>query len=285
MDDAILETLAYSDVFDYPLRLDELHRYLSLSVSVEELHRALEDPDKRIGTQNGFYFLAGRQSLVGVRQKRNETSRGALQRAAHYGRILGRLPFIRMVGLTGSLAVANCDDAADLDYMLVAAHGRVWTARAFALLFGRATAIFGHTLCPNLIISEQVLEWPQRDLYSARELCQMVPIFGGEVYSRLRQANAWIKALLPNAGDAPGSNSIPSVHFLWRASVEFPLRQSLWDPLEAWEMERKTRRFTSQRGYGVETVFNETTCQGNFDHHGTQTRDAYRHRLRMLGLG
>jgi hypothetical protein len=282
--DAVLQTLAYSDVFDYPLHLDELHRYLPVSISMVDLKLALESRDNCIGSKSGYYFLAGREALVELRRQRNAASQRAFARATLYGRILGGLPFIRMVGLTGSLAVLNCDETADLDYMLVAAHGRVWTARAFALLFGRATARFGYTLCPNLVISDQALEWPKRDLYSARELCQMIPISGLKVYYQLRQANQWINALLPNAGSESESTVAISNGPIWQAVAEIPLHSSSFDVLEKWEMKRKAARFASQIGYGVETVFNENMCQGNFSHHRTQTLDAYRHRLRILGL-
>jgi len=56
--------------------------------------------------------------------KEEKASLRAYDRALRYGRILGRLPFIRMVTLTGSLAVRNCDEAGDYDYMLVAKTGR-----------------------------------------------------------------------------------------------------------------------------------------------------------------
>ena len=120
--------------------------------------------------------------------------------ALKYGCMLGALPFIRMVALTGSLAVMNSAKVSDFDYMLVTTPNRVWTARAFALLLNRFTRLFGHTLCPNLIVSENALTWSTHDLYSARELCQMIPITGMDVYRKLMRANKWTKHFLPNDG-------------------------------------------------------------------------------------
>ena len=153
---AILETLAYSDVFDYPLTLDELHRFLTLPATVPEIQKSIIDMDD-VAFANGFYFLAGRSEIVDIRNQREENSRKAFRRAMFYGRILGRLPFIRMVALTGSLAMLNLSKNRDMDYMLIAKPGRVWTARAFALLFARVTRLCGDVLCPKVIISENAL--------------------------------------------------------------------------------------------------------------------------------
>jgi hypothetical protein len=161
--------------------------------------------------------------------------------------------------------------------------GRVWTARAFALLFNRIVKLFGHTICPNLIVSENALEWPLHDLYSARELCQMIPMTGLAVYQKLMQANAWARDFLPNAFLDPNSS-------LWeRASVfqklmELPLRGRLGDRFEAWEMKRKIVRFSKQAGFGEETVFNPDVCQGNFHHHRKWTREVFEEKLKTLAV-
>ncbi len=292
LEHSVLETLAYADVFDYPLRLEELHRYLTVSAAPEELNEALSNLNGFIETRSNYYFLTGREQTVALRQKRNTISQFAFQRAIRYGQILGMLPFIRMVGLTGSLAVCNCDEAGDLDYMIVAAHGRVWTARAFALLFNRLTKLAGNVICPNLIISERTLEWRQKDLYSARELCQMIPITGADVYVRLRQANAWTKEFLPNADGAP--SAARGVGTLSEAKgyrnpggnsfFEIPLRGKLGNRVEAWEMNRKMARLTRQNGFGLETTFTADICQGNFDHHGARTLQLFQQRLAKLGI-
>ena len=104
---AILEALAYSDIFEYPLRLDELQRYLPMHANIEQLPGALNALSGRVGKLDGFYFLAGREALVDIRKQREARSRALLPHAMQYGRILGSLPFIRMVALTGSLAVKN----------------------------------------------------------------------------------------------------------------------------------------------------------------------------------
>ncbi len=278
---AVLETLAYADVFDYPLRFEELHRYLTVPAAFDDLTLALDHhPD--IEEKDGFYFLKGRESAVALRQKRNAISQSAFQRAVRYGQILGILPFVRMVGLTGSLAVRNCGETGDLDYMVVAAHGRVWTARAFALLFNRLTKLAGSVICPNLVISERALEWRQKDLYSAHELCQMIPITGADVYARLRQINAWTKEFLPNADGAP--NPLESKNVALNKIFEFPLRGKLGNRVEAWEMNRKMARLTRQNGFGLETTFTADICQGNFDHHGARTLQLFQQRLAKLGI-
>jgi len=281
---AILEALAYSDIFEYPLRLDELHRYLSMRAEAGELQTALEPMREQVHSLDGYYFLAGREKIVEIRKRREARSRKLLPRALKYGRLLGSLPFVRMAALTGSLAVMNVSKNADFDYMLVAAQGRVWTARLFALALNRAANLSGHTLCPNLIVSESALEWTQRDLYSARELCQMIPITGLEVYRRLMEVNQWAEEFLPNA--YIGSGGLPPTFQKHTAGfqkfLEFPLRGKFGGRFERWEMTRKTARFSKQNGFGDETVFNAEICQGNFHHHRKRTRRMFEERLRNL---
>lgn len=283
---AILEALAYSDIFEYPLRLKELHRYLPIRVDVGRLPVALESLSGQVGMKDGFYFLAGREAVVDIRKQREEHSRQLMPIALKYGRVLGSLPFIRMATLTGSLAVLNISKNADFDYMVVTAPGRVWMARAFAVIFNRFVHVFGYTLCPNLIVSENALEWPLHDLYSARELCQMIPITGMDVYYKLMKANEWAKEFLPNASQASeaptnGETSEVSVQKL----LELPLRDKLGDRFEQWEMNRKIARFSTQEGFGEETVFNADVCQGNFHHHRKWTRKVFEEKLSVIASG
>lgn len=288
---AVLHTLAYADIFDYPLTGREIHHYLTaISAPLDAVVRTLQE--QRLFTRTGdYYTLAGRVEIVSIRAEREARSRQLMPRALQYGRILGALPYVRMVALTGSLAVSNVSKNQDFDYMLVTAPGRVWMARAFALAFNRFTRLKGYTLCPNLLLSENALAWPVHDLYSARELCQMIPITGFDVYSKLMQMNQWVASFLPNA--YMGSKSLllensqehtPSGRPAFQRFLEILMRCKLGDRFEAWEMNRKVARFSRQQGFGEETIFNAEVCQGNFDHHGSWTRQALERRLTEFEL-
>jgi len=286
---AILQTVAYSDIFEYPLTAREIHRYLTGErASLEEVIQTLE-ADGGCPRTGDYFTLPGQERLVSIRREREFRSKELLPRAIRYGRILGSLPFIRMVALTGSLAVMNVSKNADFDYMLVTAPGRVWTARAFALLVNRFTRLQGHTLCPNLIVSENALEWPLHDLYSARELYQMVPTTGLDVYHQLIKANEWAKEFLPNALEYTSLQDMQIKPVRERASAfqkftEALLRGKLADRFERWEMDRKIERFSKQAGFGEETIFNAEVCQGNFHHHRKWTRGVYESKLAKLDI-
>jgi hypothetical protein len=267
---AVFDTLLYSDVFDFPLTAPEIHSYLlGRSATVEEVCQALSsDPGfSRVGD---YFTLTGREEIVPVREIRELRSQKLLPYALAYGRMIGSLPFIRMVGLTGSLAVRNASDEEDFDYMLVTQPGRLWTARAFVLLFARLTRLAGHTICPNVIVAGNSLEWGQHDLYSARDLCQMIPVAGMDMYLRLMKANLWVRDFLPNIYEelaaAPLAEKQGSIKYI-QGILEYPFRGRLGDHFERWEMNRKIERFSRQAGFGEETIFNASICQGNFDHH------------------
>jgi len=279
---AILEALAYSDIFEHPLTMEEIHRFLGIPASLKDVHDCLLNMEV-VSHKQGYYFLDGHEDILEIRLVRRQKSWNAYNRAMLYGRILGYLPFIRMVALTGSLAMLNLSKNRDIDYMLVARSGRVWTARAFVLLFGRIAKFFGDEICPNVIVSENALQWNARNIYTAREFAQMIPVIGVDIFHRLLDANRWLEEILPNI-EWKNPSTEGSHGLIWQKFIELFLNGKAVDRFEAWEMNRKIVRFTKQKGFGIETNFNADICQGNFDHHGSWALNAYEERLKSLGV-
>src|SRR6185436_12439212 len=145
---AALQTITYSDIFDYPLTAHEIHRYLTgVKASYAQVLKVLEEePVARVGE---YFTVPGRESIAGIRMRREASSRKIMPRAIRYGRILAALPYIRMVTLTGSLAMSNMEEGQDIDYMIVTAPNHLWTCRALALLVARFARFEGIQLCPN----------------------------------------------------------------------------------------------------------------------------------------
>ena len=286
---AILEALAYSDIFDYPLTLDELHRYLPVSTTRKELKISI--PQSCVSQPSGcgkqeFFSLPNRSAIVDLRLEREAASRPAFRRALSYGKILALFPFVRMVAMTGSLAVLNLSKNADMDFMLITVPKRLWIARAFAVSFGRLMRIAGDRICVNLLVSENALEWPRHDLYSAREMGQMIPIAGPDMYLRLREANLWVETFLPNASSTPGHSPNQAVETgsLVQHLFEFlfPSRLATW--LDGFLMDLQLRKIALKYGRGSETNFNRDVCQGNFHNHRTWADEHFHARLTALGL-
>jgi hypothetical protein len=236
--------------------------------------------------ESNFYFLPKRDSIVDIRCERETASLPAFRRALLYGRILGIFPFVRMVAMTGSLAVLNLSKDVDMDYMLVTRSGRLWLARAFIVTFGRFMRLFGDRICVNLLVTESALEWHPQDLYSAREMSQMIPITGMDVYQQLREENPWIEMHLPNAKSAPSNTpKTQPRRSLWQKLLELPLRGKLGDSLEKWTMNFQMKKIHHTYGKGQEANFTVNLCQGNFHDHRKWTDQSFQERLALLGIG
>ena len=283
---AIGRTVAYADLFDYPLTVPEIHRYLDgLRATPGEVAAALAQGHLlpgRLDSRAGYFFLPGREETVAIRQERARIARRLWPQALGYGRLMARLPFVRMVSVTGSLAMDNAGEQADIDYLIVTEHGRLWLARLLVIGVVRLAAGRGVVLCPNYLVSERALRFPNPNIYTAHELVQMVPLSGRAIYRRIREVNAWSHRFLPNALGPPRDLTGGGRGSLAQRLAELPLRTPLGAWLDRWEMGRKVAKFRQENPAASEARFSRDCCKGHFTGHSQRIMAAYRQREQAL---
>ena len=291
IESAILETVLYSDLFDYPLTHAELAHYLiRVQADGETVRVCLGAPrylDGHLRQIDGYVVARGREALIDRRRARQAASACLWLRARRFARILAALPFVRMVAVSGALAMDNSADGDDIDVMIVAAPGRVWTARLFAVALVVAGKLFGDTLCPNYLVSENVLALERRDLFSAHEFAQMVPLYGLPVYARMCAANAWVGDFLPNARAPLRRECEVRAGRLGRAVkrlAEWLLGGRLGDALEDWEMRRKQRKFAPRLSAASGAILDRDHVKGHFDDYAAPVMRLYAERLAQFDL-
>ena len=279
---SVFHTLAYADVFDFPLTAQEVYRYLtSAGPSFEDVALALADRALFSHVEN-CYTLRGREDIIETRKRRAKVASGLWPKAARYGRILAILPFVKMVAVTGSLAMNNTEAGKDIDYMIVTAPGYLWTCRALVLLVTRFAKLEGVHLCPNYLITTNVLRLEEHSLYVAHELVQMIPLSGMEIYEELCRLNDWMADYLPNAlmvPEMPPHVNRVKKHSLLKRTFEvlLGLPFAIW--FEKWEMNRKTARLRREQASSPESHFSADVCKGHIDKHGENVRTALAVRL------
>lgn len=283
---AIVQTVAYADGFDYPLTADEIHRYLVghklQPATVAHLLGPGSPAMKQLSQRDGYYMLRGRESLVDTRLHRAGLADRLWPEAVRYARTIEAMPFVRMVAVTGSLAVGNVDTIADIDYLIVTANDRLWICRAFVIATVRMAAQRGIELCPNYLLAERAMTIGEHDLYTAHEIAQMVPLAGMGVYSAFREANAWTARYLPNAGGPPqapaAASSIPFGR--WAGNLlEGILATSPGRHIDRAIMNARVQRFRGQQQNWSESCFTPDCCKGHFNLHRLRALKAYEQRL------
>lgn len=294
MEAAILRTVLYADVFHFPLTTAEIHHFLIQDEPADrdsiETWLANSSVLRQKLTHEGHYIvLRGREDLIALRTERDAASRELWPLALRYGRWLSRLPFVRMVALTGALAMQNATDCHDdLDYLLVTTPRRVWLARAFSIILVRLARLQGVEICPNYVLAENNLTQERQDIFIAHEVAQMVPLYGQPLYRRLRDCNPWVRDFLPNANGvfhAEDETFSGRGWMLLKTLLETVLGGRIGDMLEHWEYHRKLHRFATQMQTPHHSArLDSNQVKGHFNDHGHFVLEQYTQRLREYGL-
>lgn len=215
---AILKTLAYADIFDYPLNKTQIKTWLiwQPKSSPPSLNPAL----KLIPQTQSYYHLPNRQRLVKLRRQKTRFSQSKWQLAQKATRWLKFIPFINLIAVTGALTMNNSAKNDDIDLMIITQTNRLWLTRLFSTLIlellclrRRPHGQITNKICLNLFLDQSAIKLPvsQRNLYTAHEIAQIKPLFDrGGIYQKFLLANSWIKNHLPHAVNISTLKSSPS---------------------------------------------------------------------------
>jgi hypothetical protein len=200
---AIKKTLAYRSIFKYPLSQYQLKTFLISGTGHKNkvLNEAVEHLLNRgyIKETNNKYFLPGIKT-VGWEEKRKLTDK-IVRKNSLILNTIGRIPWVRMVAITGSLAAYNPDDASDIDVFIISSKNRVWITRFFVTLILKILNKFPNTdgekgkICTNLYMDTKDLSWNEnkRNIFIAHDIVLMQPVVDKEnTYLRFLNANKWV---------------------------------------------------------------------------------------------
>jgi hypothetical protein len=282
---AIARTVTYADLFEYPLDRSEIHRYLIGEAASSNDVNAMLEQDGALGAyleRTGDKFhLRGRASTIETRRAREAASADLWRVARAYGAVVARLPLVRFVGVTGALAMSNAERRADIDLFVLTHPGRVWLCRLLVLAVVRLAALRGHQLCPNFLLSTAQLELRERNLFTAHEIAQMIPVRATQWYAKFIDANRWARVYLPNAFS--DDRRPPRADNVLTRSATWVLASRLFAPLERWEMRRKIRRLSARAAReGGSLSFSVVECRGHFAAHDVRVLAAYAERAAQI---
>jgi len=235
LEKSIIATLVYYDVLNRPLTGWEVFKYLVRLRSIQEIRSnpylegqtftegltlsrdprnqtsnldfVLEILEKSelVEQKNGFYFLKGRSKIVKQRIERQKIADQKWKKARRAIRFLQALPYIRLVAVSGSLAMNNTKEESDIDLLIITKAGRIWTCRALATLYfhligqRRHGNLTKNRFCLNHYITDSSLEIPWPSLYNAQTYAHLVPLWQKKgLYHKFQKANKWIGQYLVN---------------------------------------------------------------------------------------
>lgn len=198
----VIRTLIYFDIFKHPLNEVEISDLVhQKGVSANEIEKAIADLLSQgiIGYHKGFYFLNNNAGIIERRLRGEILAIKSLETAKRNSRLISKFPFVRAIALSGSLSKNYMDDQSDIDYFIITAKGRMWVARTLLVLYKKIFLFNSHkNFCVNYFLSEDALNIPDKNIFTATEVSFLIPTYNYDLYSRFRGANRWVKDQIPN---------------------------------------------------------------------------------------
>ncbi len=199
---AVMRTMIYADMFDYPLREDEiLYGLLECSATMKEVNAALGHlQGKHLIDHSGeWWHLIGRKKIVAERQRRGEYTRKLWRDNARLIKLICRFPFVKGVALSGAGSFENCQSEDDVDLFIIADQNRLWFSYA-SMVFLLKILGKRKLICLNYLIGHRSLAIPagrDRDFFVAHQIAYLKPLRGRQVFEEFLHDNKWVQEYLP----------------------------------------------------------------------------------------
>jgi hypothetical protein len=205
---SILQTIAFFDLFDYPLTAEEVLEYLygtQRPVHIKEVRGLLNEMEGVTEHLRDYYVLKGRGKLIDTRKGRKFIAEKFWTQVRQYGQYVAGVPFVEMVAVCNNLAYDNASEQSDIDLFIVIREGRMWLARLLITLITQFFGVRRHgdkvagRFCLSFFVTPKrlgmgtLLQKPE-DPYLAYWTKWLAPVYGEESYRKFTEENrVWLK--------------------------------------------------------------------------------------------
>jgi hypothetical protein len=234
---AIVKTLLYFDVFQYPLTLQEIYGYCSWSASMNEIDEQLNILEaKGYVLRNGLYYYINAEEALAQIERKIEGSKRAekmLKTARRFSKFISFFPFVKGICLSGSLSKGYADALSDIDYFIITEPGKLWLCRTMLVFFKKFFLFNSHKyFCVNYFVDTNNLEIPDKNIFTATELVSIIPTYNAQLYAKLMMANRWTKEYFPNSELKNQMQIYTENKLALKGIVEFFFSDKLGDKLD-----------------------------------------------------
>lgn len=292
MKSEILRLLCYFDVFNHPLTRNELKALVGASEdqSIQtELNALLEE--RNIYSENDYFGI--RDSISDQIKQRNEKEERAkkyYRKLPRYLRIIKAFPFVRGVGISGSLSKNVMHEDGDIDYFIVTAPGRLWVCRTLLVLFKKVFLLNSRKyFCVNYFVDENNLEISDKNFFTAVEVNYLMPVYNTALFQDFSTENSWTKNYI--SGSSPEFRIAPLEPRRGLKKVaEFFFYGGWGDRIDLFFMKRTYKRWEKKfKGFDADKFeLTMRTNRGVSKHHPrdfqSRVLNEYETRLNKLGL-
>jgi hypothetical protein len=248
LDQNVIKTLLYYDIFHYPLKASEVFRFLRInSVTEKDVANSLDSLVERgyLSRFNEFYSAQPTEHDVSRRIKGNLEAQRCLPIAQHQALFISRFPFVRAVMASGSLSKEYMDENSDFDFFIVTAPSRLWISRTLLVLYKRFFLNNSHKyFCVNYFVDAAHLEIEEKNLFTATELATVIPLYGSEYYQQVIEKNkSWLLDFFPNFIPRPCAQVTLHKRSFFKRIVEGVLNLTIGNFLNSLLMRLTSRRW------------------------------------------
>ena len=251
---SILKVLAYFDLFDYPVLEEEILYFLDIEVEASALNAELAalTTEKCLFRTGDLYSLQDNPALAERRIRGNRRADELLPVADRISRMLYQFPYVRGVGISGSLSKHYADENADIDYFIITRSNRLWIARTLMHLYKKLSYLRGRQswFCMNYYVDEEALEIKEKNIFTATEMFTLLPASGNGGLVKFFDANDWTTAYFPHYRDRPRQPSAPAHSTFLKKALERLFDNRFGDRLDDFLQRLTSRRWKKKEDRG-----------------------------------
>ncbi len=206
---AIVEAIAFFDMFDKALTPFEIWQYLKIKCNFSDVFFHLSEikNKEKIFEKNGYYFLKGREIIVDNVTSQYNLANQKFKIAKRAAKKISFLSGVEMIAVCNNF---HYKKESDIDFFIIVSPKRIWLTRALVTIILHFFRLRRHgnkiidriclsfyTTKDNLNLEKLALE--SIDPYFYHWFLDLIPVYGEGVYKQFFKENNWLKNIFPNS--------------------------------------------------------------------------------------